>query len=73
MIKVNNVSETKDKKTRYKLIHFLPSSYNQTRAITMNYENSFNMIHQREHHKLDEWCEFVGILKELPYIKEISS
>lgn len=69
----NKYLETKDKKIWYKLIQFLPSSYNQTRTITMNYENIFNMIHQREHHKLDEWCEFVGILKELPYIKEISS
>lgn len=39
--------------------------------MTMNYENVFNMIHQREHHKLDEWKEFVAILKELPYIKEL--
>ena len=37
----------------------------------MNYENVFNMIHQREFHKLDEWREFVAILKELPYIKEL--
>lgn len=45
--------------------------HNQTRTITMNYENVFNMIHQREFHKLDEWKEFVAILKELPYIKEL--
>lgn len=64
--------KTKNKDIWYKLIQFLPSSYNQTRTITMNYENVFNMIHQREHHKLDEWKEFVTILKELPYIKEIS-
>ena len=37
----------------------------------MNYENVFNMIHQREFHKLDEWREFVSVLKELPYIKEL--
>lgn len=61
--------ETKNKDVWYKLIRFLPSSYNQTRTITMNYENVFNMIHQREFHKLDEWKEFVAILKELPYIK----
>ena len=63
--------ETKNKDVWYKLIRFLPSSYNQTRTITMNYENVFNIIHQREHHKLDEWKEFVTILKELPYIKEL--
>lgn len=63
--------ETKNKDVWYKLIRFLPSSYNQIRTITMNYENVFNMIHQREFHKLDEWKEFVAILKELPYIKEL--
>lgn len=63
--------ETKNKDVWYKLIRFLPSSYNQTRTITMNYENVFNIIHQREHHKLDEWKEFVTILKELPYIKAL--
>jgi hypothetical protein len=37
----------------------------------MNYENVFNIIHQRAGHKLDEWREFVNVLKDLPYVKEI--
>lgn len=53
------------------MIQLLPSSYNQKRTITMNYENVMNMIHQREHHKLDEWIMFVENLKKLPYVKEI--
>lgn len=53
------------------MIEILPQSYNQRRTITMNYENIMNIINQREHHKLDEWVEFVKILKELPYVKEI--
>lgn len=53
------------------MIEMLPQSYNQRRTITMNYENIMNIINQREHHKLDEWVEFVKILKELPYVKEI--
>ena len=64
--------ETKDKKYWYNMIQLLPSSYNQRRTVTMNYENVVNMIHQREFHKLDEWREFVKILKGLPYIKEIT-
>jgi len=64
--------ETKDKKYWYNMIQLLPSSYNQRRTVTMNYENVVNMIHQREFHKLDEWREFVKILKDLPYIKEIT-
>ena len=64
--------ETKDKDDWWQLIQLLPSSYNQKRTITMNYENAATIIRQRTGHKLDEWNEFVSILKELPYIKEIS-
>lgn len=53
------------------LIELLPQSYNQRRTVTMNYENVFNMIHQRENHKLSEWRYFTDILKKLPYVKEI--
>lgn len=63
--------ETKDKKYWWQMIQLLPSSYNQRRTITMNYENVFNIIHQRTGHKLDEWREFVNVLKDLPYVKEI--
>lgn len=62
---------TKDKKYWWQLIQLLPSSYNQKRTITMNYENVITIIKQRTGHKLDEWNELVGIFKELPYIKEI--
>ncbi len=54
------------------LIELLPQSYNQRRTVTMNYENVFNMIHQRENHKLSEWRYFTDILKNLPYVKEIA-
>lgn len=63
--------ETKDKDYWWQMIQLLPSSYNQRRTITMNYENVVNMIHQRENHKLDEWREFVNQLKRLPYVKQI--
>ena len=54
------------------MIQLLPSSYNQKRTVTMNYENVVSMIHQRTGHKLDEWNQFVEILKNLPYVKEIT-
>lgn len=63
--------ETKDKDYWWQMIQLLPSSYNQRRTITMNYENVVNMIHQRENHKLDEWREFTNILRDLPCIKPI--
>ena len=53
------------------LIQYLPQGFNQKRTVTMNYENVFNIIHQRSNHKLSEWREFCDILKELPYVKEI--
>lgn len=40
------------------IIQLLPSAYNQTRTITMNYEVVMNMYRQRRHHKLSEWQEF---------------
>lgn len=63
--------ETKDKKYWWQLIQLLPSSYNQRRTLTMNYENVVSIIRQRTGHKLDEWNAFVEVLKDLPYVKEI--
>lgn len=62
---------TKNKDYWWQMIQLLPSSYNQRRTITMDYENVFSIIKQRSGHKLDEWNEFVKILKTLPYVMEI--
>ena len=63
--------KTKDKKYWWCMIQTLPSSYNQKRTVTMNYENVVTMIKQRVTHKLDEWREFVEILSTLPYLDDI--
>lgn len=63
--------ETKDKVFWWQMIQLLPSSYNQKRTVTMNYENVVSLIKQRTGHKLDEWKNFVEILKDLPYVKDI--
>lgn len=62
---------TKDKKWWWQMIQLLPASYNQRRTVDMNYETVVSIISQRTGHKLDEWNEFVSILKDLPYIKEL--
>lgn len=67
----NQYLNTKNKEYWWQLIQLLPSSYNQKRTVTMNYENVATIIRQRSHHKLDEWNNFIDILKELPYVKEI--
>lgn len=64
-------TETKDKNWWWQVIQLLPSSYNQRRTVSMTYENVMNILDYRENHKLDEWREFCGILRELPYIKKI--
>lgn len=64
-------NETKEKCYWWGMIQLLPTSYNQRRTVTMDYENVFSIIKQRTGHKLDEWNEFVKILKTLPYVKEI--
>ena len=59
------------KEAWWNMIQLLPSSYNQKRTVTMTYENVVTMIKQRTGHKLDEWQNFVKILKGLPYIEDI--
>jgi len=65
--------EEHDKKYWYTMVQLLPSSYNQRRTVTMNYENVVTIIKQRTGHKLDEWNEFVNVLRGLPYVEEIIS
>lgn len=67
----NDFIDTQNKDKWWQMIQLLPSSYNQRRTITMNYENVANIIHQRTGHKLDEWNYFILELKNLPYVKEI--
>ena len=63
---------SKNKQNWWQLIQMLPSSYNQKRTVTFNYENVISMIRQRKNHKLDEWHVFCDILKDLPYVEEIT-
>ena len=51
----------------WQMIQLLPSSYNQTRNVMMNYEVLANMYHSRKNHKLDEWREFCKWIETLPY------
>ena len=64
-------TETKDKKYWYEIIQLLPSSYNQMRTVTLNYENLINMYYARRSHKLDEWHTFCDWIRSLPYASEL--
>lgn len=61
---------TKDKELWYTIIQLLPSSYNQMRTCTLNYENLCNIYYARHSHKLDEWHTYCDWIKELPYFSE---
>ena len=67
-----NYVETGDKNDWWQIIQLLPSSFNQRRTVTMNYENVVTIIRQRSGHKLDEWREMLEVLKELPYVRAIT-
>lgn len=64
--------KTKDKKYWWQLIQLLPSSYNQTRNVMLNYEVLANIYRQRKNHKLDEWREFCEWIETLPYSELIT-
>lgn len=57
----------KNKQVWWQMIQLLPSSYNQTRNVMMNYEVLANIYNSRKNHKLDEWVEFCRWIKTLPY------
>lgn len=63
--------ETKDKRYWYDIIQFLPSSYNQMRTCTMNYENLISIYNSRKNHKLEEWHTFCDFIRALPYASEL--
>lgn len=63
--------ETKDKELWYTIIQLLPSSYNQMRTCTLNYETLCNIYYARRNHKLDEWHTYCDWIEELPYFKEL--
>lgn len=64
--------ETKDKALWWQMIQLLPSSYNQTRNVMMNYEVLTNIYRQRKCHKLDEWNDVCKWIETLPYSELIT-
>ncbi len=70
-IRLKYMEEGKNKDDWYDMIQLLPSSYNQMRTCTMNYETLINIYFARRAHKLQEWHTFCDWICELPYAKEI--
>ena len=63
--------KTKDKAHWWQMIQLLPSSYNQKRTWDGSLETVLSILHQRDHHKLDEWEIFrQTMFDNIPYCKE---
>lgn len=63
--------ETKDTAYWHDMIQLLPSSYNQMRTTTLNYETLVNIYYARRNHKLPEWHVYCDWIRSLPYAAEL--
>lgn len=64
--------EEKDKTWWWQMIQLLPTSYNQLRTVTLNYEVLANMYAARKSHELDEWRDLCKWIETLPYAQLIT-
>lgn len=64
--------ETNDKCYWDRIIQLLPSSYNQRRTVSLNYEVLHNIYHARRNHKLTEWHTLCDHILTLPYSEIIT-
>ena len=65
------VADKSDRQSWHNMIQMLPSSYNQMRTVTMNYENLINIYYARRAHKLAEWHVLCDWIMSLPYAAEL--
>ncbi len=63
----NGFKKPSKKDIWWQMIQLLPSSYNQTRNVMLNYEVLANIYKSRKNHKLDEWRELCSWVETLPY------
>ena len=60
-----------NKQAWHNMIQLLPSSFNQMRTVTLNYENLINIYYARKSHKLAEWHSLCSWIESLPYAQEL--
>ena len=63
--------ESKDKAHWMNMIQLLPTSYNQLRTVTMNYEVLIGIYYARRTHKLNEWHVLCDEIAKLPYAENL--
>ena len=64
------LANKEDRQPWHNIIQMLPSSYNQMRTVTLNYENLINIYYARRNHKLAEWHTLCDWILTLPCAKE---
>ena len=64
------IADKEDRQPWHNMIQMLPSSYNQMRTVTLNYENLINIYYARRNHKLAEWHTLCDWITGLPCAKE---
>lgn len=60
-----------ERQSWHNIIQLLPSSYNQMRTVSLNYENLSNIYYARRNHKLAEWHTFCDWILTLPYARDL--
>ena len=60
-----------DRQSWHNMIQILPTSYNQMRTVSLNYENLINIYYARRNHKLAEWHVLCDWIMSLPYAAEL--
>ena len=64
------LANKEDRQPWHNMIQMLPSSYNQMRTVTLNYENLVNIYYARRNHKLAEWHTLCDWILTLPCAAE---
>ena len=64
-------NETKERAHWHNMIQLLPSSFNQMRTVSMNYEVLINIYYARKSHKLAEWHTLCDAIVALPYADKL--
>lgn len=65
------VANKEDRQPWHNMIQMLPSSFNQMRTVTLNYENLINIYYARRSHKLAEWHVLCDWILSLPYAEQL--
>ena len=65
------VADKTDRQSWHNIIQLLPSSYNQMRTVSLNYENLINIYYARRNHKLAEWHTLCDWILTLPYAMDL--